>query len=170
MTHRNFWKLGLVGSPSAHPRSVATLYARLAVGSAFLSAVAARLGFWDARPEPFADFVRYTGEVLAFMPQVTIPYLAVGATVAETLLGFLLVLGIAPRWSGLASAALLATFAVSMALSFGVKAPLDASVFSASAAALLLAEGATEFGREEHGKGAEAADRSPGSTTAPSSR
>jgi hypothetical protein len=39
----------------------------------------------------------------------------------------------------LASAGLLAVFAIAMAISFGIKEPLDYSVFSASAAALLVA-------------------------------
>ena len=41
----------------------------------------------------------------------------------------------------LASAGLLLIFALAMALSLGIKSPLDYSVFSASAAALLLATG-----------------------------
>jgi uncharacterized membrane protein YphA (DoxX/SURF4 family) len=123
------------------PRSAggwAGLYARLALGSAFLSAVAARVGLWDRRPEPFRQFIATTGEVLAFLPRSTAPFFAVAATIAETTLGLLLIAGVALRWTALASALLLATFAASMAVSFGVKSPLDASVFSASAAALLL--------------------------------
>ena len=117
---------------------LAALYARLALGSAFLSAVAARFGLWDARPRPFADFVGYTGEVLSFLPPPAIPFFAVAATVAETTLGILLIAGIGRRWTASASAVLLVVFAISMTISFGVKSPLDASVFSASAAALLL--------------------------------
>jgi uncharacterized membrane protein YphA (DoxX/SURF4 family) len=118
---------------------LATAYARLALGSAFLSAVAARFGLWDGRPHPFAQFVDYTGEVLSFLPRFTIPFLAVAATVAETTLGIFLIAGICLRGTARASAGLLAVFAISMAISFGIKSPLDASVFSASAGALLLA-------------------------------
>ncbi len=114
------------------------VYARLALGSAFLSAVAARFGLWDGRPEPFAGFVAYTGEVLSFLPRPVIPACAVAATVAETTLGVLLVVGFRLRETAAASAVLLAVFGVSMAISGGIKSPLDASVFSASAAALLL--------------------------------
>ncbi|RPH64106.1 MAG: DoxX family protein, partial [Myxococcaceae bacterium] len=53
----------------------------------------------------------------------------------------LLVLGVWRRPVALASAALLLIFALAMALSLGIKSPLDYSVFSASAAALLLATG-----------------------------
>ncbi len=116
----------------------ASLYGRLALGSAFLSAVAARLGVWDDRPRPFAQFIGYTGEVLAFLPRAAMPFLAVAATVAETALGLLLLAGFRLRRTALASSLLLGIFAISMAISFGIKSPLDGSVFSASAAALLL--------------------------------
>lgn len=120
-------------------RRFAILYARLALGSAFLSAVAARFGLWrDRDPGAFAQFIRYTGEVNSFLPAATYPALAVAATVAETLLGIALIAGIRLRWTALASAVLLALFGVAMAISFGIKSPLDSSVFSASAAALLL--------------------------------
>jgi uncharacterized membrane protein YphA (DoxX/SURF4 family) len=117
----------------------AILYARLALGAAFLSAVAARFGLWrDRGPHPFAEFIRYTGEVNSFLPAATWPSLAIAATIAETTLGIALLIGILPRWTALASAILPAIFGLSMTISFGIKSALDASVFSASAAALLL--------------------------------
>jgi uncharacterized membrane protein YphA (DoxX/SURF4 family) len=122
-----------------NPRALvaARLYARLALGAAFLSAVASRLGLW--RTSDFARFERYAGEVLSFAPAGWVPFLARAATVAETALGLALVAGFRPRLTGLASAVLLAVFGLSMAISFGPKEPLDYSVFSASACALLLA-------------------------------
>ena len=121
----------------------AVLYARLALGCAFLSAVAARFGLWhDRGPHPFAEFIRYTGEVNSFLPAAMYPFLAVAATIAETTLGIALIAGFRLRWTALASAILLAVFGIAMAVSGGIKSPLDYSVFSASAAALLLAEAA----------------------------
>jgi putative oxidoreductase len=119
----------------------APVYARLALGAAFLSAVASRLGLWSGEPaaQRFAGFIRYTAEVNAFMPAATIPFLAVAATVAELCLGVGLLVGVRPRVVAGASALLLALFGTAMALSQGLKSPLDYSVFSASAAALLLA-------------------------------
>jgi uncharacterized membrane protein YphA (DoxX/SURF4 family) len=73
------------------------------------------------------------------MPPATIPFLAWAATVAELALGLALVLGIWPRWVALGSALLLAIFGTAMAISFGIKSPMDYSVFSASAGAVLLA-------------------------------
>jgi len=119
----------------------ASIYARVALGCAFLSAVAARFGLWrDRGPHPFAQFIRYTAEVNSFLPASFAPFLAVAATIAETTLGLALLAGIRPRWSGIGSAILLALFAIAMAISGGIKSALDASVFSASAAALLLAD------------------------------
>lgn len=120
---------------------IGILYARFAVGTAFLSAVAGRFGLWDRTfdPKHFANFLEYAGEVLSFMPKATIPYLAWTATVCETSFGILLILGLWPRWISLASAILLAMFGTAMAISFGLKSPLDYSVYSASGAAVLLA-------------------------------
>lgn len=116
-------------------------FARLALGAAFLSGIASRFGWWGAGVGygSFANFVRYTGEVNSFMPKATIPFLAWAATAAELGLGVLLVAGVWRRPVAAASAALLASFGIAMAISFGPKEPLDYSVFSACACALLLA-------------------------------
>lgn len=113
----------------------------MALGAAFLSAVASRLGLWGEHvgPGAFAYFIRYTAEVLSFMPPFAIPALAWAATVAELSLGFALIFGIQLRKVGFGSALLLALFGTAMAISIGLKSPLDYSVFSASAGALLLA-------------------------------
>lgn len=117
------------------------LYARVALGAAFLSAVASRLGLWNKTLDlkHFATFIGYAAEVNSFLPRAVIPCVAVAATICETSLGILLVLGLWPRWVSLASAVLLAMFGAAMAISFGLKSPMDYSVFSASGAAVLLA-------------------------------
>ena len=116
------------------------LYARIALGTAFLSAVASRFGLWDRALDlkHFANFIQYTAEVNSFLPRAIIPYVAVVATLCETSCGILLILGLWPRWVSLASAILLATFGTAMAISFGLKSPMDYSVFSASGAPVLL--------------------------------
>src|SRR6202040_275047 len=85
---------------------VAILYARIALGAAFLSAVADRFGLWGKYGGwgNFANFTHYTAEVISFMPTAIIPFVAWAATVAETSLGTLLILGLWPRWVSLASA------------------------------------------------------------------
>ena len=122
-------------------RQLSVHYARIALGCAFLSAVASRFGLWDRHIDMkhFANFVQYTAEVNSFMPASTIPFLAWMATVAETSLGIALILGVWPRQVAFAAAILLTIFGTAMAVSFGLKSPMDYSVYSASAAALLLA-------------------------------
>jgi putative oxidoreductase len=120
-------------------RRWAIIYLRIALGAAFLSGIASRFGLYRGGYGNFDGFMRYTAQVNSFMPAVTIPFLAWAATLAELGFGVALIVGIWPRWVALGSAALLALFGIAMAISFGVKSPLDYSVFSASAGALLLA-------------------------------
>jgi uncharacterized membrane protein YphA (DoxX/SURF4 family) len=91
------------------PARYGVLYARIAVGAAFLSAVASRFGLWDKTIDlkHFANFIQYTAEVNSFLPKAVIPFLAWTATIAETSLGMLLILGLWPQWVSLVSAALL---------------------------------------------------------------
>jgi hypothetical protein len=127
-------------------------YAQIALGVTFLEAVADRFGLlgryggWGN----FANFTDYTAKVLSFMPASTIPFFAWAATIGETVFGLALVLygvlplrivnkSIWPRWMALGSSILLLLFAIAMTISLGLKKPLDYSVFSASACALLLA-------------------------------
>src|SRR5580700_5863305 len=120
---------------------LAILYARIALGAAFLSAVADRFGLWGKYGGwgNFANFTAYTAQVNSFMPAFIIPFLAWAATVAELSLGIGLILGFWPRWVAFSAAILLFLFGTAMAISFGIKSPLDYSVFSASAGAALLA-------------------------------
>jgi len=129
------------GMHTLTPKRVAILYARFALGAAFLSAVADRFGLWGKYGGwgNFANFTTYTAQVNSFMPAFIIPFLAWAATVAEFSLGIGLMLGFWLRWVAFSAAILLFLFGTAMAISFGIKSPLDYSVFSASAGAVLLA-------------------------------
>jgi uncharacterized membrane protein YphA (DoxX/SURF4 family) len=122
-----------------------SVFLRLALGISFLSAVADRFGLWGDYGQPnvawgnYARFVGYTAKLNWFLPEAIIPALAMIATAAETLFGLLLVLGWNTRIVALLSGSLLTTFALTMTAALGAKAPLDSSVFSAAAGALLLA-------------------------------
>lgn len=122
-----------------------TLFLRLALGTSFLSAVADRFGFWGAHGAPgvawgdFAHFTAYTAKLNWFVPAALIPILAWAATAAEIVLGLALLAGLFTRAAAFASGILLLLFALTMTFAIGVKAPLDYSVFSASAGAFLLA-------------------------------
>ncbi len=115
-------------------------FARLALASAFLSAVASRFGLWQGHLDMarFQGFIQYTAEVNAFLPARLAPFLAWAATAAELTCGLTLLSGWRLRWAAFGSAALLACFGTAMAISQGLKSPLDYSVFSACSAALLL--------------------------------
>jgi putative oxidoreductase len=116
-------------------------YARLAIATAFLSAVAGRFGLWTGqiRWDYFQRFIERTAELNAWAPRFMMPVLAWSSTIAETTLAVMLVAGVGVRWAAFGSATLLAWFATAMLVYTGPKPPLDYSVFSASACALLLA-------------------------------
>jgi len=125
--------------------SVSTWFLRTAIAAAFLSVVADRFGLWGA---PGADgiawgnwyyFSLYAAELTGFLPSFLHEPAVWMATAAEVVLAVGLLVGWKLRYFALASGVLLLIFALSMALAFGIKAPLDYSVFSASAGAFLLA-------------------------------
>ena len=121
------------------------VFLRIALGIAFLSAVADRFGLWGTYGQPnvswgdFSRFVAYTGQLNWFAPTAVIPALAWAATFAEILLGLVLVLGFFTRVAALLSGLMLLLFALTMTFALGIKAPLGFSVFSASGGAFLLA-------------------------------
>src|SRR3954453_16440929 len=120
------------------------LFARVALGVSFLSAVADRFGLWgpygakNVSWADFAHFVEYTGAVMSLFPSSLTVSFAWAATIAETLFGILLITGFKTRMASLLSGLLLLSFAMGMVTGLGIKKPFDYSVFSAAAAAFLL--------------------------------
>lgn len=116
-------------------------YARFALGTAFLSAVAGRFGLWrgEFSWNLSENFIARTAELNAWSPNFMIPALAWASTLAETTFAVMLIAGIGVRYAAFGSAVLMFWFAVAMLVYTGLKPPLDYSVFSASACALLLA-------------------------------
>jgi len=126
-------------------KEIVRLFARLALGASFLSAVADRFGLWgpygakNVSWGDFANFVKYTGAVMSLFPSSLTVSFAWAATVAETLLGIFLIAGFKIRSVSVLSGILLLLFAMGMVTGLGIKTPFDYSVFSAAAAAFLLA-------------------------------
>ena len=124
---------------------VVRLFARFALGASFLSAVADRFGGWgpygakDVSWGNFANFVKYTGAVMSLFPSSLTVSFAWAATISETLLGILLIAGFKIRIVSVLSGLLLLLFAMGMVTGLSIKTPFDYSVFSAAAAAFLLA-------------------------------
>jgi uncharacterized membrane protein YphA (DoxX/SURF4 family) len=132
-------------NPAQNWTELIRLFARLALGASFLSAVADRFGVWGPRGAKnvswgdFAHFVEYTRRVTSLFPgSLAVPF-AWAATAGETLFGILLIVGFKIRMVSILSGLLLLSFAMGMVTGLGVKTPFDYSVFSAAAAALLLA-------------------------------
>lgn len=120
-------------------QNTASLLLRLALASGFLSAVASRLGLWGKQSSGWHNFLNYTGQVNSFVPKNCIPAIAITSTVLELSLGILLLVGYKTKYVAFAAAILTLLFALAMSASFGIKEPLDYSVFVFSTAALLLA-------------------------------
>jgi uncharacterized membrane protein YphA (DoxX/SURF4 family) len=122
----------------------ATIFARVALAAAFLSAVADRFGLWGPQGAPnvgwgnFESFTAYVHVLAPYLSGALLHVAAWGATAVEILLGVALLLGAALRWVSFASAATLTVFGVSMFFFAGFETPFSASVFTAAAAALLL--------------------------------
>lgn len=118
------------------------LFLRLSIGAGFLSAVADRFGLWPDEFLAWGDwesFLDYTAMLMPWLPEPVVSVNGVVATALEIILGLMLILGIKTRLAANLSGILLLVFALSMAFFTGIKRPLDASVFTASAAAFALA-------------------------------
>ena len=123
----------------------AGLILRIVLGITMLSAVADRFGVWGAPGSNavawgnWENFVIYTQSLNSFANQATAEVLAGIATFFEVLLSLLLLFGFKTRLAALGTAFLMFFFAFAMSVSVSVKAPLDYSVWTSAAAALLLA-------------------------------
>ncbi len=121
------------------------LFARIAIAMSFLSAVADRFGWWtpvlgneNVVWGNMGNFITYTGVLVPWISKQVLPLLAWSVTIAEVVLGVLLIIGYQKRIVALLSGLLLLTFAFSMMFFSSLKAPLDYSVFTASACSFLL--------------------------------
>ena len=119
-------------------QGTATILMRVALATGFLSAVASRLSLWGSHSSGWAGFLEYTKSVNTFVPASFIPILAIVSTILETTLAILLLTGYKTRWAALGASVLTLLFAFAMTYSFGLKEPLDYSVFAFSASAFLL--------------------------------
>ena len=122
-----------------------TVFLRVALGVSFLTAVTDRFGLWgppganNVSWGNFENFLAYTALLNPYLPETWLPVLGWVVTVAETVLGLALIIGFQTLRAAALSGALLLAFAFGMTVGTGIKAPLNYSVFSAAAGALLLA-------------------------------
>lgn len=123
---------------------IAKPYLRVSLSAAFLSSMADRFGLYGppgkgASWGDWPHFVQFVGVLNWFLPKAIIPTLSVMETIIEFALAIALLLPFYTRIVALACSALLLSFALTMWIALGISAPLGYSVFTASAAALLLA-------------------------------
>lgn len=120
------------------------LFLRLAVASAFLSAVADRIGIWGAPGSPnvlwgsWENFVLYSNSLNYFFSPAVGRFLAILATGFEVVFAFLLLAGFKTRIISFASGILLTLFALSMTMALGIKSTFDYSVWIGVGACFLL--------------------------------
>lgn len=120
-------------------------FLRIALAAAYLSAVADRFGMWGPPGSAgvawgsWEAFIDYVALLNWFAPASIHGVLGWIATIAEIAIAVGLLIGWRLRWVALASGILLFLFAGTMMLAHGIKAPLDYSVLTASAASLYLA-------------------------------
>jgi uncharacterized membrane protein YphA (DoxX/SURF4 family) len=118
---------------------------RFALGAGLISAVADRLGLRGRAPgsssvtwRNMANFETYTKKLAPWCPGVILPTLAWGVTIAELVLGLLLIVGLWRKPTAVLAALLTLSFALSMTVVLGPHEPLNYSVFVFAFASLYL--------------------------------
>ena len=117
------------------------LFLRFAISIGFLSAVADRFGIWSIEVSIWGNwnsFLEYTQIINPWFPSSMISTIGITATTAEIVFALCLLFGFKTELFSKLSGFLLLIFAISMALSTGIKGVFDFSVLSASAGAFAL--------------------------------
>lgn len=121
------------------------LFVRIAVATAFLSAVADRFGLWGAPGSPnvawgnWENFVLYSNSLNSFVSPELGEILAFITTGLEIVFALFLLAGYRTRIISIASGILLSFFAVAMTMALGIKSTFDYSVWVGVGACFLLA-------------------------------
>lgn len=116
-------------------------FLRISLSVGFLSAVADRFGFWSKELSAWNNwetFAKYTNSLLPFLNYSVAAIIGGTATFLEIVFAVALLTNFKTNLIARCSGVLLLLFALSMAFSINVKAPLDYSVFTASAGAFTL--------------------------------
>ena len=84
-------------------------------------------------------FAAFTGQLNWFLPASLVPLVAWVDTVLEAVVGVTLTVGVQLRLSAIVGGVLLLLYAITMTFALGAEAPLNYSVWSASAGAFAIA-------------------------------
>jgi uncharacterized membrane protein YphA (DoxX/SURF4 family) len=119
---------------------------RIALGMTFLTPVSDRLGIlgpmggrniewgnWD-------NFLNYTATLIPFLDRPMINVMGSIATIAEAVIGILLIIGYKTKYAAIASCLLTLIFILSMTVFLGIKAPINYAVFVTCTSSLLLSK------------------------------
>jgi hypothetical protein len=120
---------------------IVKLFLRFSIAAGMLSAVADRFGIWYKEVSSWGNwksFLVYTRSLNPWFPTSMIPFVGGVATAAETIFGFCLLIGFKTEFFAKLTGCLTLLFGIAMGFSISIKAPLDYSVFAASAAAFAL--------------------------------
>jgi uncharacterized membrane protein YphA (DoxX/SURF4 family) len=126
-------------------RQLAQLYLRLTMGIGFFVLGLDRLGAWGPNGSPgvswgdWKHFSPYAHHLMSYLPYNLAEAFAMIATFVEVTGGFLLVIGLFTKQASFACSGLTLCFAIAMSIADGITSPMDYSVFTVSAAGLLLA-------------------------------
>jgi len=124
---------------------MAQIYLRLALGIGFILPVLDRLGFLGAPGTPnvgwgnWENFAKYTHSLMPYLNASVSNLFGIVATISEIAFGIMLLIGFKTRFAAFGSFLLTLAFALSMLFFAGYREPFNYSVFTASAAALILA-------------------------------
>ena len=116
-------------------------FLRLSLSAGFLSAVADRFGLWPKDLSVWGNwdnFIAYTKTLNPFVAQPLISVLGSVVTALEVILAIALLTNYKTVFFARCAGYLLLLFALAMTFFSSIKAPLDYSVFCASAAAFAL--------------------------------
>ncbi|HWV68696.1 DoxX family protein [Chitinophaga sp.] len=125
-------------------QDISQLFLRVGLGASYLCAGLDRFGVWGPPGAPdvswgdWQHFMQYAYKLMFFLPYSVAEIFAAIASGAEITFGILLIAGFWTRWAAIGSGLLLLGFALAMTVALGITAPLNYSVFTASAGSFLL--------------------------------
>ncbi|HEY8956387.1 DoxX family protein [Chitinophaga sp.] len=125
-------------------QDLSQLFLRVGLGASYLCAGLDRFGAWGPPGAPdvgwgdWQHFMQYASKLMFFLPYAVAEIFAGIASGAEIIFAILLITGFWTRWAAIGSGLLLLGFALAMTIALGITAPLNYSVFTASAGSFLL--------------------------------
>lgn len=125
-------------------QDLSQLFLRVGLGTSYLCAGLDRFGAWGPPGAPnvgwgdWQHFMQYAHKLMFFLPYSVAEIFAGIASGAEIIFAIMLIAGFWTRWAAIGSGILLLGFALAMTIALGIAAPLNYSVFTASAGSFLL--------------------------------